>query len=377
MILFYNTKNEWDWQLQSQVFYFAIEFSLTILFSIATLSLKWDTRRVSGGIHKMGKNESNSSHSINRREFLKRSAGACLLGTAAFALSGVDATETTPQVNIERRNEHPDMRYRRLGKTNLMVSTLGLGGAYHYGPGALSDQGAINNMFDKALDLGINYFDTSPDYGTEGDFAHLAKSRERCFIATKVNTMSAEGARSEVLNSLKVMNTDHLDVVQTHYKPMDDDWSGTLAALEELNKLRDEGKIRFVGFTHHSYDALKTVLTKHIDLIDTILLLYSFHPETSDAEEIIDLAHSLDIGIVAMKVFRGASESCEDRVKKWKADEAAWAKLSQHIDENISVGQACLKYVLKNPKLSTAIVGMQSIEQVEENAKVPGRIKNI
>ena len=319
----------------------------------------------------MDKNENRSSHSINRRNFLKRSVSACLLGTTAFAVSNVDAAETPPRVDVERRNENPDMRYRRFGKTNLMVSALGLGGAYHYGPDALSDQDTINKMFDKALDLGINYFDTSPDYGTEGHFAHLAKSRKRCFIATKVNTMSAEGARSEVLNSLKVMNTDYLDVVQTHYKPSDDDWTGTLAALEELNKLRDEGKIRFVGFTHHSYDALKTVLTKHVDLIDTILLLYSFHPETSDAEEIIDLGHSLDIGIVAMKVFRGASESWKDRIKKWKADEATWSKLSPHVDENTSVGQACLKYVLKNPKLSTAIVGMQSIAQVEENAKVP------
>jgi len=123
-------------------------------------------------------------------------------------------------------------------------------------------------------------------------------------------------------------------------------------------------------FGHHSYDALKTVLTKHVDLIDAILLLYSFHPETSGAEEIINLAHSLDIGTVAMKVFRGASESWEERVKKWQADEAAWSKLSLHVDENTSVGQACLKYVLKNPKLSTAIVGMQSIAQVEENARV-------
>ena len=322
----------------------------------------------------MGKNENNSAHSINRREFLKRSASAWVLGAAAFA-SSVNAAETASETDVELRNEHSDMRYRRLGKTNLMVSTLGLGGAYHYGPGALSDRETINKMFDKALDLGINYFDTSPDYGTEGHFAHLAKSREKCFIATKVNTMSVEGARSEVLNSLKVMNTDYLDVVQTHYKPTDDDWSGTLAALEELNKLRGEGKIRFVGFTHHSYDALKTVLTKHVDLIDTILLLYSFHPETSEAEEIIKLAHSLDIGIVAMKVFRGASESWEERVKKWKSNEAAWSRLNQHVDESTSIGQACLRYVLKNSKVSTAIIGMQSIAQVEENSKVPKNIE--
>jgi len=311
--------------------------------------------------------------SINRREFIL-SIGACLSSATAFVASNANSVETTAQSKLERRNENSDMRYRRLGKTNLMVSAISLGGAYHYGPGALSDQETIHKMFDKALELGINYFDTSPDYGTEGHFAYLAKNRERCFIATKVNTMSAKGTRSEVENSLRVMNTDHLDVVQTHYKPTDDDWTGTLEALEELHKLKDEGKIRFVGFTHHSYDALRKVLTEHVELIDTILLLYSFHPETSGAEAIIELAHSLDIGIVAMKVFRSASESWENREKKWRADAKSWARLSPYVDENTSVAQACIKYVLKNPKLSTAALGMQSVAQVEENAKVPRQI---
>jgi aryl-alcohol dehydrogenase-like predicted oxidoreductase len=187
--------------------------------------------------------------------------------------------------------------------------------------------------------------------------------------------MSASGARAEVENSLKVMKTDYLDVIQTHYKPRNEEWDGTLEALQELNKLKEEGKVRFVGFTHHSYDALRTALNEHSDLVDMILLLYSFHSENDGARDIIALAHSKDIGTAAMKVFRGAYEAWKDRVAKFRADATNWARLDTLMDDSTSVAQACVKYVLKNPLLSTAVLGMQSVEYVSENAAVPKMAK--
>lgn len=311
---------------------------------------------------------------INRREFLLVSAGLAASGAVAPSFYGkVVKADTAPvsEKPCEIRNSNQDMLYRRLGRTNLMVSAVSFGGAFHYGPGALKDTAEIQRMFDKSLELGINYFDTSPDYGTEGYFAYLAPKREQYFLAAKVNTMSAPGARAEVENSLKVMKTDYLDVIQTHYKPQDEDWDGTLEALQELNKLKEEGKVRFVGFTHHSYDALRIALTEHSDLFDMILLLCSFHSETDGAEDIITLAHSKDIGTAAMKVFRSASESWEDRVAKFQADATNWARLDALMDDSTSVAQACVKYVLKNPLLSTVVLGMQSVECVCENAAVP------
>jgi aryl-alcohol dehydrogenase-like predicted oxidoreductase len=312
--------------------------------------------------------------SISRREFLLASIGLAVSGTAVLSSYGkaleanaIPAIEKTGEV----RNFNQDMLYRRLGRTNLVVSEVSSGGAFHYGPGALKDTEEIQRMFDKSLELGINYFDTSPDYGTEVYYAYLSQKRERYFLATKVNTMSAIGARTEVENSLKVMKTDYLDVIQTHYKPQDEDWSGTLEALQELHKLKEEGKVRFVGFTHHSYDALGIALNQHSDLIDTILLLYSFHSETDGAEDVIKLAHSKDIGTIAMKVFRSASETWEKRVETFQADTANWARLKALMDDSTSVAQACIKYVIKNPLLSTALLGMQSVKNVCENAVVP------
>ena len=312
--------------------------------------------------------------SISRREFLIVSAWLAASGTAVLSSYGKTAKAVTATVIEEPgevRNPNQNMLHRRLGRTNLMVSAVSFGGAFHYGPGALKDAAEIQRVFDKSLELGINYFDTSPDYGTEGYFAYLSPKREQYFLATKVNTMSATGARAEVENSLKVMKTDYLDVIQTHYKPRDEDWSGTLEALQELHKLKEEGKVRFVGFTHHSYDALKTALTEHSDLFDMILLLYSFHSETDGARDIITLAHSKDIGTAAMKVFRSASETWEERVAKFQADAANWPKLAALMDDSTSVAQACVKYVLKNPLLSTAVLGMQSVENVCENAAIP------
>ncbi|MFC1713907.1 aldo/keto reductase [Candidatus Poribacteria bacterium] len=312
--------------------------------------------------------------SISRREFLRVSIGLAASSTAALSSYGKVVKADTASANEkpgEIRNSNQNMLYRRLGRTNLMVSAVSFGGAFHYGPGALKDTAEIQRVFDKSLELGINYFDTSPDYGTEGHFSYLSPKREQYFLATKVNTMSASGARAEVENSLKVMKTDYLDVIQTHYKPRDEDWGGTLEALQELHKLKEEGKIRFVGFTHHSYDALRIALTDHSDLIDMILLLYSFHSETDGARDTITLAHSKGIGTAAMKVFRGAYETWEDRVAKSRADAINWSRLAALMDDSTSVAQACVKYVLKNPLLSTAVLGMQSVEYVSENAAVP------
>jgi aryl-alcohol dehydrogenase-like predicted oxidoreductase len=311
--------------------------------------------------------------SISRREFLVASIGLVVSGVEALSSYGKASEDKANAIEKpgEVRNFNQDMLYRRLGRTKLMVSEVSFGGAFHYGPGALKDTAEIQRVFDKSLELGINYFDTSPDYETEDYFAYLASKRKRYFLATKVNTMSALGARAEVENSLKVMKTDYLDVIQTHYKPQNEDWSGTLEALQELHKLKEEGKVRFVGFTHHSYDALRIALNEHSDLIDTILLLYSFHSDTDGAEDIIKLAHSKDIGAIAMKVLRSASETWEKRVETFQADAPNWARLKVLMNDSTSVAQACIKYVLKNPFLSTVLLGMQSVKNVCENAIVP------
>jgi len=307
--------------------------------------------------------------SINRREFLL-TGGLFALGATVLSSCKKYMQAPDNELSGEKRNFNSDMQYRRLGRTNLIVSAIGFGGAMCYGPGALKDEMEIQRILDKALELGINYFDTSPDYNTERYFAYLAPRREQYFLATKVNTMSAKGVRAEVENSLKEMKTDYLDVVQTHYKPHDDDWSGVSEALQELNKLKEEGIVRFVGFTHHSYDKLRIAFEKYIDLFDTILLLYSFHSETDGAKEIIKLAQTKDIGTAAMKVFRGASDTWEKRVSQWQADASNWMRLEALIDDSTSVAQACVKYVLQNPLLSTAVLGMQSMEYVIENAAV-------
>ena len=117
-------------------------------------------------------------------------------------------------------------------------------------------------------------------------------------------------------------------------------------------------------------DKLKIALTSHLDLIDTILLLYSFHAEHLGAEETITLAHSKDIGVIAMKAFMGGYKSWTERTKEWKSDPTNWARVSPLIGKDTSIAQACLKYVIRNVEVSTVIVGMRTIEEINENSKV-------
>ena len=324
---------------------------------------------------------------LSRRGFLTTSGGVAVgLGLSSL-LPNCGSDERNP-VTVSKGGQHPDdvdnpkpenpnpenpnpgMPYRRLGRTDLMVSAISFGGAFRYGPGALNDTKEIQRMLDQSLDLGINYFDTAPQYLTEGDFAYLAPRRDEYFLATKVTIASPKLVRPQVEMSLAAMKTDYLDVIQTHNHPETDEWSDTLETLQELHKLKEEGKVRFVGFTHHSHDALKTALQEYTEWIDLIMLMYNFHSDTDGAHEVISLADKKDIGTIAMKVFRSALQTWEERVERFQGDAGNWERLNALMDGSTSVAQACIKYVLKNPLLSTALLGMQSVQNVQENASM-------
>jgi aryl-alcohol dehydrogenase-like predicted oxidoreductase len=72
-----------------------------------------------------------------------------------------------------------------------------------------------------------------------------------------------------------------------------------------------------------------------------------------------------------MKVFMGGYESWREKIEGWKSDPSNWARISPLIGKDTSIAQACLKYVLRNTEVSTAIVGMRTIEEINENSAVP------
>jgi len=162
---------------------------------------------------------------------------------------------------------------RALGATGVMVPLVGYGTA-PLGEKQVSREAALRCL-NHAIDLGITYLDTSPDYGSEPYLGQVMRSRRsEVFLATKVNRRSREGAKQELESSLQKLQTDHVDLIQAHAVNTWADLEQVLApdgALAGLEQARQEGKVRFIGITGHARPEILAHALAHYPF-DTVLV---------------------------------------------------------------------------------------------------------
>jgi aryl-alcohol dehydrogenase-like predicted oxidoreductase len=199
---------------------------------------------------------------------------------------------------------------RRLGKSNLTVPALALGGA-SIGSQNVSDAEAIETVR-LALTQGIDYFDTSPLYGESERRFGLALEgvdRDSLVISTKTGThpdrqgdYSWDGTMWSVENSLHMLKTDYLDLVLVHdpNRYSDDGMAPIFAeggALEALEHLKTQGVIRSIGLGQKRFDYHRQAIES--DRFDVILTFNNYHPlDTSAADWLLPLAKQHDVGVL-------------------------------------------------------------------------------
>lgn len=236
---------------------------------------------------------------------------------------------------------------RRLGKTGLEVTILGLGGE-----GILRSYGqekAAVEMISEAIDLGINYLESARAYaGSEIYYGEALKGkRDKIYLASKSHARDKLGALAHLDETLKNMKTDYLDVWQIHDVRTEDDFNaifGANGALEAFVEAKAAGKVRFIGVTGHQ-DPL--ILKRCLEAFDFDTVLIPVNPAEQHhkpfIEEIVPIAGAKDIGVVAMKTYlRGL----------WDAPK-----------------KLLFNYALTQP-VSTAVIGADNIEQLRENAEL-------
>ena len=151
------------------------------------------------------------------------------------------------------------MDKRPYGKTGEMLSIIGFGGIV----AAELPQEEANDIVAFAIDRGVNYFDVAPTYMDAEERLGIALKgkRNNIFLACKTGKRTKEEARKELENSLRLLNTDHFDLYQLHSMTTDEDFEvamGPGGAMETFVKAKDEGLIRYIGFSAHSVEvALK------------------------------------------------------------------------------------------------------------------------
>jgi uncharacterized protein len=183
---------------------------------------------------------------MHRREFVKSAAAAASIASLASLLP---AEETTPASN--------DMIYRKLGRTGERVSAIGLGG-YHLGLKTLDEAEAIR-LTHEAIDRGINFLDNCWDYNGGVSEVRMGKAlaggyRGKVFLMTKFDGRTKVEAARQIDESLRRLQTDHVDLMQVHEVIRLDDPDRVFAeggAMEALQEAKRAGKVRYIGFTGH------------------------------------------------------------------------------------------------------------------------------
>ncbi len=153
------------------------------------------------------------------------------------------------------------MQKRPYGKSGIDLSVIGFGGIL------VTDESKADasRIVSKAIETGINYFDVAPSYGNAQEMLGpaLAPYRKDVFLACKTNVRDAEGARKDMENSFRLLKTDWFDLYQLHGAAGREETEKILApggALETLDKAKQRGDVRFLGFSAHSEEAALTLM---------------------------------------------------------------------------------------------------------------------
>jgi len=268
----------------------------------------------------------------SRRQFLQTG-----LAVPAAGLVSSKAIESALQSS-------PKVVYRTLGKTGLKVSGVG------YGIGFVP----IPEVVNRALDLGVNYFDTSRNYGdSEKIFSGAIKGRPRdkFVIATKSGASKKDAIIKDLEASLQALGTDYVDILHLHGR--DNPAQIPDEAIEGLESCKKAGKARFIGFSCHDPNNMVdfAIKTGKFDVVQTT---YSFPIGGIYRDRAIKKLHAAGIGVVAMKVVVALS---------------GW-NLKSVDNPPATKGEgplAGIKWVLQNPAIGTTVPFMRTLPELEMN----------
>jgi uncharacterized protein len=246
---------------------------------------------------------------------------------------------------------------RAMGKTGLQVSILGVGG-FHLG--AVAGQPEVNDMIAKALDHGINFFDNAWEYYKGGSEERLGIAlkgkRDKAIVMTKVCThgRKKDVAMQMLEESLTRLQTDHLDVWQVHEVVYYNDPEKCYApegVLEALAAAKQQGKVRFVGFTGHKNPSIHLAMLNGGFPFDTVQMPlnpfdYSYR---SFQREVLPVAAQRGMAVFGMKSMGGSGEM---------------------ISQGALTPTEALTFAMSLPGVSTTISGMDSMRVLDQNLEI-------
>jgi uncharacterized protein len=305
----------------------------------------------------MKSEERSMKNPIKRRTFLRFGAMTGLAsGLSMNAAAAVSDTQTASE-GVKK--------YVTLGRTGLKISDISFGSSR-------LRQGE-ERLVRHALDRGVNYFDTAESYTrgvSESVVGNALKGdRDKVYIATKMHAgadTSASAMMSTLETSLRKLQTDYVDIFFNHAvndvaRLQNPEWH------DFVEKAKTQGKIRFTGISGHAGRLAECIeYAVEQDMIDALLVAVNFGEDPAFYEQFtkgMDIvanqqalpgalakAKSKDVGVVAMKVLRGAKLN----------------DMREYESEGATYAQAAFRWILKNPNVDASVISMTSSDLIDE-----------
>ena len=255
------------------------------------------------------------------------------------------------------------MPKRRLGRTNVQLPILGLGGAGNTPLSHPNQEKEAIEQIERALELGIRYFDTAASYGPSESYLGkvLPAYRDEIFLASKTAVRDRDGAWRELERSLRRLNSDYLDLWQFHHVSFESELEtlfGANGALKTLEEAKNQGLIRFSGITGHHDAEIIVAALKRYPFEHTLIPVNAadvHHPQSFIAN-VLPLAQANNIGVTAMKV-------------------PAYGRLFR---PGVLDGMhQALGYTLSQPGVHCAVIAAETIAQLEENVQAAAAFQTL
>lgn len=270
------------------------------------------------------------NHDPSRRKFLQ--AGLFLPAAGLVSSRNPELFAVAPEGLV----------HRTLGKTGLKVTAVGCAA------GSIPDP----DILARALDLGINYYDTARIYGQGKSEEILGRAikgkRDRIVLASKTYSNTKDTILKDIETSLKLLGTDHLDIYHQHSRHEPKEITDEM--IETMELVKKQGKTRFIGVSTHDPNAMVDFILD-VGKFDAVQTTYSYAIGAPYRDAAIKKLHDAGLGVIAMKVVIAQAVPKGDK--------------GNHLSNE--GGLAAIKWVLRNPAISTTVPWSETLEELEIN----------
>ena len=259
------------------------------------------------------------------------------------------------------------MRYRRLGKTEISVSELSFGS--HLKKINIEDPEERHRQIQAGIEQGINLFDIYEH--SYKQFVPMSKTLTPVLNDVVISLVTVWRAADEVMDeidyALDVFKRDTIDLYRLVFAG---DWDDSEQRLQTLARAKEQGKIRAIGGVVHYPENLLEGLRRYPDLVEYVMVPASFCAPLLIREdrELVPEIRKHDVGIIAMKSMAAADQE-SGYIFKLKPEGEELAELERR---GLRLGKLAVKYLLQSDVVSSVLPAMNSVEEVQENARASG-----